>query len=127
MTDGTPLAQRLGLKRGMRCWFHNLPTELATRIDAEAHGLEVQPTASDGLQCVLLFATDPATLGDEVAALTPLMAQGGLIWIAWPRGTADVADAAQASALANNLVAAESLAIEDRWSAVRLAVAKDPR
>ncbi|UZK66141.1 DUF3052 family protein [Sphingomonas sp. M1-B02] len=127
---GTPLAQTLGLKRGMRCWFHNMPDGVRGAIDPEAMGVEEQPTASDGLQCALLFVTNRGKLERELAALRPLLATNGFVWIAWPSQIAAsdlsaeiVRDVAEPSGLADDM----AYALDENWSALKLVIRKDTR
>ena len=129
--SGTPLAQMLELKPGIRCWFHNLPDEVRAAIDPEALGVEEQATASAGLQCALLFTTDSAKLGQELAALRPLMAGNGFIWACWPEptktetglGEDKVRDLAQPL----GLVDVKVCAIDATWSGLKLVLRKEDR
>jgi hypothetical protein len=40
--SGTPLAQKLGLKPGMRAWFLDMPDAVRAEIDADRLGLSLQ-------------------------------------------------------------------------------------
>lgn len=120
MTADRTLADQLGLKPGIRCWFHNLPDALRARLDADALGLEEQPTATDGLQCAVLCAGDDGTLRRELTALVPLMATNGLLWVIQPKeqsmdlqGIGDVASPL-------NLVIADTFRLDDNWSGHKL-------
>jgi hypothetical protein len=120
------LAEQLDLKPGMRCWFHNMPEQLAAQIDAEAHGVDVQPTASAGLHCAHLFVDDAARLEQELAAVVPLMQAGGFLWVGW--AGRDVSDEAiRTLADGHSLTESKRLALDDRWSAVKLTRAKEAR
>ena len=120
------LAEQLDLKRGMRCWFHNMPEHLAAKIDAEAHGIDVQPTASAGLHCAHLFVTDQARLEQELAAVVPLIQAGGFLWVSWP--DKDLSEAAVlAAAQGRELAESKRCTLDDRWSAVKLVRAKEQR
>jgi hypothetical protein len=128
--SGTPLADKLGLKRGMRCWFHNMPDSVRAIVDPEGAEIEEQPTASDGLQCAHLFVTERGKLERELNALRPLMAQNGFIWISWPKKAAktdtDVTeDVIRAIALPSGLVDIKVCAVDATWSALKLVIRKD--
>ncbi|ATY34111.1 DUF3052 family protein [Sphingomonas psychrotolerans] len=128
----TSLADKLGLKRGMRCWFHNMPGSVRTTIDPEGAEIEEQTTASDGLQCAHLFVTERARLERELAALRPVMAQNGFIWISWPKKAAKVEtditeDVVRAVALPTGLVDTKVCAVDDTWSALKLVIRKEKR
>jgi len=130
--SGTPLADKLGLKRGMRCWFHNMPESVRAVIDPEGAEVEEQPTASDGLQCAHLFVTEREKLERELRALQPLMASNGFIWISWPKKAAKVEtditeDVIRDVALPGGLVDIKVCAVDDTWSALKLVIRKENR
>lgn len=135
MTAGyseTPLAAKLGLKRGMRCWFHNMPESVRAEIDPEGVGIEEQPTASDGLQCVHLFVTERARLERELAAVQPLLIPNGFIWVSWPKQAAKVEtditeDVIREVALPRGLVDNKVCAVDMTWSALKLMIRKENR
>lgn len=116
------LAEQLGLKPGIRCWFHNLPEALRARIDPDALGIEEQPTATDGLQCAMLcdHEGDPETLRRELSALAPLMATHGMLWVLHAGDAA--AEKQRIGDLADpmNLVIADTCRFDDNWSGHKL-------
>lgn len=119
-TSTTPLARRLGLKPGTRCWFHNMPDDVRAAIAPEALSVEEQPTASDGLQCAHLFVTDQARLERELAALQPLMAPNGFIWVSWQAESAISEACIREMALPHGLIDSDTCAVNDRWSGLKL-------
>jgi hypothetical protein len=130
--SGTPLADKLGLKRGMRCWFHRMPESVRSAIDPERAEVEEQPSASDGLQCAHLFVTERAKLERELAALQPLMASNGFIWVSWPKKAAKVdtdvtEDVVREVALPRGLVDIKVCAVDDVWSGLKLVIRKAAR
>jgi hypothetical protein len=130
--SGTPLADKLGLKRGMRCWFHNMPESVRAVIDPDGAEIEEQSAASDGLQCAHLFVTERTKLERELAALRPLMAQNGFIWISWPKKAAKVEtdvteDVIRDVALPTGLVDTKVCAVDETWSGLKLVIRKDNR
>jgi hypothetical protein len=130
--SGTPLADKLGLKRGMRCWFHNMPDSVRAVVNPEGAEVEEQPTASDGLQCAHLFVTERAKLERELRALQPLMAPNGFIWISWPKKAAKVEtdvteDVIRDVALPVGLVDIKVCAVDDTWSGLKLVIRKENR
>src|SRR4051812_23276291 len=135
MTAGysaTPLADKLGLKRGMRCWFHNMPESVRDEIDPESAEIEEQPTASDGLQYAHLFVTERAHLERELAAVQPLMAQNGFVWVSWPKQAAKAEtdlteDVIREVALPRGLVDIKVCAVDETWSGLKLVIRKELR
>ena len=135
MTAGysdTPLADKLGLKRGMRCWFHNMPDSVRDTIGPERAEVEEQPTASDGLQYAHLFVTEREKLARELAALQPLLAPNGFIWVSWPkkaakRDTDITEDVIREVALPTGLVDIKVCAVDEIWSGLKLVIRKENR
>lgn len=127
---GTPLADKLGLKRGMRCWFHNMPDSVRAEI---AHAeVEEQPAASAGLQCAHLFLTEREQMGRQLTALRELIDVNGSIWVSWPRKAAgketDITeDVVREVALPLGLVDVKVCAIDETWSGLKLFVRKELR
>jgi hypothetical protein len=126
----TPLAEKLGLKRGMRVWFHHMPDSVRDEI---AHiGVEEQAAASDGLQAAHLFVTERIHLERELAALRPLLQSNGFIWVSWPRKAANVAtdvteDVVRDVALPVGFVDIKVCAVDPVWSGLKLVIRKENR
>jgi hypothetical protein len=122
---GTPLAQTLGLKPGMRCWFHNMPGAVRAAIDPDRAQIEEQPTPSDGLQCAHLFVADRAQLERELAALRPLLAPNGFVWVSWQNET-DISEAAvRAIAQPHGLADSAACAVDASWVALKLTIRRE--
>lgn len=120
MAADRAVAEQLGLKPGIRCWFHNLPEALRGRIDSDALGIEEQPTASDGLQCALLCVEDLDTLGRQLTAVAPLLATNGFIWIVRAGDAAQHRETVASLADPVNFVVAGSCRLDDNWSGLKL-------
>ncbi|WP_109808712.1 DUF3052 family protein [Sphingosinithalassobacter portus] len=120
----TPLAQQLGLSRGMRSWFCHMPDHLRDAITPEAIGIEEQSTASDGMQAAIIFVTDRADLTRKLTALRPLLQPKGFIWAVWPEHgdieTDITADAVRESAEPAGLLHDAQLDLDNIWSGLKL-------
>lgn len=130
--SGTPLAQKLGLARGMRVWFHNMPDSVRAEIDPEGIGVDEQRAASDGLQGAHLFVTERAAFARELEALRTLIAPNGFIWISWPKKAAKVPtditeDVIRDVALPIGLVDIKVCAVDEIWSGLKLVIRKELR
>lgn len=86
--SGTPMATRLGLKPGMRVWFHDMPASIRDAIAPEKAALEEMDCATDGVQAVHLFPSGREHLERELGALHDLLASNGFLWVSWPDGGA---------------------------------------
>ncbi|MEP9357781.1 hypothetical protein [Sphingomonas sp. KR3-1] len=130
--SGTPLAQKLGLKPGIRAWFCNMPDSVRAEIDPRALGIEEYEAASSGLQAAHIFVTERAKLERELEALLALIDRGGFIWVSWPKKAAgmetDVTeDVIREVALPKGLVDIKVCAVDTIWSGLKLVIRKENR
>lgn len=130
--SGTPLAQKLGFERGMRVWFHHMPDSVRAEIDAEGLNIDVQASASDGLQAAHIFMTECECLKRELAALRSLLAPNGFVWVSWPKKAAKVQtditeNVIRDVALPLGLVDVKVCAVDDIWSGLKLVIRKEHR
>ncbi|MBO9622612.1 MAG: DUF3052 family protein [Sphingomonas sp.] len=130
--SGTPLGEKIGLRRGMRCWFHNMPADVRAALAPGHYGIDEQQAATEGLQCIWLFETERARLERELAAAQQLMASNGFIWVSWPKKSAhaetDISEGIiREVALSQGLVDTKVCAVDQTWSALKLVVRKQLR
>ena len=130
--SGTPLAQKLGLARGIRVWFRKLPDSVRAEIDPEGLGVEEQSVASEGLQAAVIFVKRRSTLEREVVALRDLMMSSGFIWACWPKKASKVEtditeDVIREVALPTGLVDTKVCAVDETWSGLKLMIRKENR
>ena len=127
--SATPLARKLGIKRGQRVGtFAELPDLLAPLPDG------VTMVRSPRRLCVvtMVFATTLSNLEDRFGrAMRVLPAEGGL-WVAWPKKSSGVVtditfEAAQTLGLAAGLVDNKVCAIDETWSGLRFVVPRATR
>jgi hypothetical protein len=85
--SGKSLVDKLGLKPGMNAIAVNAPINYADLID----GAPVTPKASlpktGSFDFIHLFVKDRAALEAAAPKLDPLLAEGGMIWLSWPKKT----------------------------------------
>lgn len=124
---GSPLAARLGLKPGMRVWFHDMPVSVRAAIEPDRSAVEELCCASDGLQAAYLFATARSHLDRELQALRPLIASNGFIWVSHPSdaGSALRAEDIASAAATHGMVERDRCAIGSDWTGVKLVVDGD--
>lgn len=130
--SGTPLAQKLGLKRGMRSWFCGMPDSVRAEIDPDGLGIEEYEAAASGLQAAHIFVTERAKLEREITALLALIDRNGFIWVSWPKKAAKVEtditeDVIREVALPKGLVDTKVCAVDSVWSGLKLMIRKENR
>ena len=135
MTSGysaTPLAQKLGLKPGMRAWFQNVPDGVRAEIDRYAPPIELLELPEPPVEFAHIFVTSCAVLDCELRMLLPLLDPAGMIWVSWPKKASRVPtditeDVIRAVALPLHLVDVKVCAVDEIWSGLKLVVRKEYR
>jgi len=130
--SGTPLAQKLGLKPGMRSWFQGMPDSVRSEIDLEALPLELLDLPEPPVQFAHIFVTSCALLDCELRMLLPLLEPAGIIWVSWPKKASKVPtditeDVIRAVALPLHLVDVKVCAVDETWSGLKLVIRKEHR
>lgn len=135
MTSGysaTPLAQKLGLKPGMRAWWLGLPDSIRAEIELDAPPIERQDSPEPPVEFAHVFVTSAAALDCELRMLLPLIARDGMIWISWPKKASKVPtditeDVIRTLALPLHLVDVKVCAVDETWSGLKLVLRRERR
>ena len=131
--SGTPLAKKLSLKPGLRCWFSGMPASLLAEIDPAALGLVLLDDPAPGLDAAHIFVTERADMVVVLQRLRPLLAPAGFIWVSWPKKASKVPtdvteDAIRAAILPDtDLIDVKVCAVDAIWSGLKLMIRKDRR
>jgi hypothetical protein len=129
--SGTPLAKKLSLKPGLRAWWEDMPTSVMAEIGDS--GVILLPAPQAPIDAAHIFVTDRATMEARIAALRPLLAPTGFLWISWPKKAAKVPtditeDVIRAVILpATDLVDVKVCAVDAIWSGLKLMIRKSAR
>jgi hypothetical protein len=130
--SGTPLAQKLSLKDGLRTWWDGMPK----RVQAEIKGSGLKPKLLKSplppLEAAHDFVTRRDVLDCKLRLLLPLLAPSGFIWVSWPKKASGVEtditeDVIRQVALPMGLVDVKVCAVDDTWSGLKLMIRKDRR
>jgi hypothetical protein len=131
--SGTPLARKLSLGDGMRVWWDGIPDAVRDEIGREGLAFEILDSPEPPVDAAHIFVTAYEDMVAKLAALRPLLAPGGFIWVSWPKKASKVAtditeDRIRDSILpATDLVDVKVCAVDSTWSALKLMVRKDRR
>jgi hypothetical protein len=93
--SGTPLPQKLGIKRGHRVLLDGDPEALdpaGIDLDPLPDGVVLHHRASRTIRydVVLLFAADLARLEGRWTVLHPRTTEAGALWVCWPKKAAKI-------------------------------------
>ena len=129
--SGTPLAQKLGLKPGLRTWWDGMPERAAAEIGETGIVLLAEPER--GIDAAHIFVTAYADMEAKLAALRPLLAPAGFIWVSWPKKASKVPtditeDRIRDAILPDtDLVDVKVCAVDEVWSGLKLMIRRDRR
>ncbi|MCL6699351.1 DUF3052 domain-containing protein [Sphingomonas sp. NSE70-1] len=127
-----PLAQKLGLKPGMRAWFQDVPDAVRAAIDRDAPSLQRLSLPEPPIEFAHIFVTSCAVLDCELRMLLPLLDPAGMIWVSWPKKASKVPtditeDVIREVALPLQLVDVKVCAVDEIWSGLKLVIRKEHR
>jgi hypothetical protein len=123
--SGTPLARKLSLKDGMRVWRSDMPESVAEDIGSV--DLILIESLEAPIDCAHIFVVERTELERQLIVLKPLLAQGGFIWVSWPKKASRVStdvteDSVRAVCLPMGLVDVKVCAVDEVWSGLKLMV-----
>jgi hypothetical protein len=124
----TSLAQKLRILEGSRVALLNAPDGYARTLDPLPGGAAVaaiNADTKDQYDVTLLFARDHAELERLASSAIAATRDGGVLWIAWPRGGDKAKGAITRDTLWPVMAAlgwgpVSNVALDETWSALRL-------
>ena len=130
--SGTPLANKLSLKDGMRVYWEGLPDSVRAEIAAEGLQLQLLDAPSAPIDAAHIFVTERADLKAKLDWLVPLIDRAGMIWVSWPKKASRVPtdiseDVIREIALPMGLVDVKVCAVDEVWSGLKLMIRKEHR
>jgi hypothetical protein len=120
--SGTPLYKKLGIKENSHVLLLNAPRGFA--IESLPPGVEIVRRPRPGLNVIVAFVRSSQRLALQFDELAASLAEGGGLWIAWPKkASAVVTDLefanVQRTGLDAGLVDNKVCAIDEVWSGLR--------
>jgi CheY-like chemotaxis protein len=124
--SGTPLPKKLGIQAGLVVALLGAPVGFERKLGAVRKDIRIKTQARGSADVILLFAKTRADLDRRLPAATRAMAEGGSLWIAWPKKASGVASdltqrEVQALGLGAGLIDYKIAAIDETWSGLRFA------
>ena len=130
--SGTPLAKKLNLRDGQRCWFDGMPESVIDEIDEYALELTFVASPDEGFDAAHVFVTCDASLTSKLADLADKVARDGQIWVSWPKKSAEPdcpigEHEVRDIGLELGLVDTKKCAVDDYWSGLKFVIPKKDR
>ncbi|KZK82238.1 hypothetical protein PsAD13_03796 [Pseudovibrio sp. Ad13] len=127
-----PLAQKLGLKPGMRCWWHNMPQTASDEIAAGVDDLILLPALETGISAAHIFVPGQSELSELLSKLRRTLDADGMIWVSWLKKASKVSsevteDTVREVCLPMGLVDIKVCAVDAVWSGLKLVIRKELR
>lgn len=122
--SGTPLPSKLGLKEGFAVALLGAPSGFRRGLAPLPARISWHSQLRPGLDCVLLFARDLATLEARFSPAAASLSTAGMLWVAWPKKASKVPtdlteDRVRAHGLARGLVDVKVCAVDEVWSGLK--------
>lgn len=123
--SGTPLPKKLGIKDGSRVALLGAPEGFVSTLGALPPRVTFRAKAGSEADIIVLFSTRFSRLKAEfVKAMRMMPAEGGMLWIAWPKKAAKMdtdldENLVRDYGLSLGVVDTKVCAIDETWSGLR--------
>lgn len=123
--SGKSLIQKLGLKDGAKAIVVMPPANYARLTDGAAIGQRTASPAAGQFDFIHAFVRDEASLATKLHKLEPRLADGGMLWVSWPKKTSKMfvdltEDGIRKVCLPMGLVDVKVCAVDEDWSGLKL-------
>jgi hypothetical protein len=120
--SGTPLVDKLGIKRGARLHFVGAPPSLPAALGPLPDG--ARDVARGALDFAMLFVSGKSDLEERFQKLRDRLEPNGMLWVSWPKKASGVAtdlteDVVRQVGLAAGLVDVKVCAVDATWSGLK--------
>ena len=127
--SGTPLAKKLGIKPGSRVLLAGAPSNYRELLEPLPDGVTFVPRLSESTDLVHFFSAKKAALAKALRAYRPKLAPAGVVWVSWPKKSANVpTDITESTirelALPLGFVDIKVCAVDETWSGLKLVIRK---
>jgi len=120
--SGTPLVNKLGIKRGARLQFVSPPKHFAGLLGELPDGSRVAPRGR--LDFAILFVKGRSRLAKRFSPLRDRLEPNGMLWVAWPKKASGMEtdlseEVVREFGLEAGLVDVKVCAVDDTWSGLK--------
>ena len=124
--SGTPLPKKLGIRAGALVALLDAPEGFENTLGTLPEGVRIVRTARGSPQLILLFTKSRADLARHFPAAARALAEGGGLWIVWPKKASGVVsdlgeNAVREFGLAAGFVDYKVCAVDQTWSGLLFA------
>lgn len=118
------LVDKLGIKAGHKILFLNPPENYLQTLGPLPEGATVAAGLHSTIDVIQFFTTRQAELKQRFPDLKRVLAQSGMLWISWPKGSSKVPtdlneNIVREIGVKNGLVDIKVCAVDDVWSGLK--------
>jgi len=122
--SGRPLAQRLGLKEGLKIAILNPPQGYSRTLGNLRKHVLSREQSEGPLDFLQFFTKQRAELDSSFPVLKQKLSPTGALWISWPKGTSKVStnlneNIVREIGLKNGMVDVKVCAVDETWSGLK--------
>lgn len=122
--SGKPLAQKLGVKPGIRLVILNAPPGYEATLGKLPDGVEHATEFSGQFDFIHFFTTERTSLEEVFPNLKAGLRQTGMLWVSWPKKASKIPTDLDENiirdiGLRNGLVDVKVAAVDERWSGLK--------
>jgi len=123
--SGTPLVKKLGYRSGQVVYLDGVPSHYSTLVAPVPEGVRFAARLAGPIDLIHLFTDRRATLARRLPQLRKHLADGGMIWVSWPKKASRVPtdvteDVVREVCLPLGLVDVKVCAVDETWSGLKL-------
>ena len=123
--SGTPLAKKLGIKKGNAILLYNAPKHYYELFADFPEGVtELDAVAEEVADFIHVFCTSFETLKEVVPQYKSALKKNGMLWVSWPKGSSKITsdlkrDPIREYLLNIGLVDVKVAAVDEDWSGLK--------
>ncbi|MGH7702926.1 MAG: DUF3052 domain-containing protein [Gemmatimonadales bacterium] len=122
--SGTPLPDKLGIKRGVRVVVLGAPWRYGSVVTPLPPEVRISARLGLTARFVHLFARRESQLRRALPRAAVALSDDGMLWVSWPKKTSGVAtdlteNRVRELGLANGLVDVKVCAVDEMWSGLK--------
>ncbi len=124
---GTPLVQKLGIKKGFLIKLINAPDNYLELLPGLPENVLFDNNLSDSIDLIHFFTNQSEEFFRLLPILKAQIKANGIIWISWPKKSSKVAtdiseDIIRNFAIESGLVDIKVCAVDEKWSGLKLVI-----
>ena len=124
MAPNRSLAEKLGLKEGIKAAIFNPPENYGTTLGEQPRTISISGELNASFDLIQFFTKSEKELEDRFPELERRLSEKGMLWISWPKSLSKAVvglneDIVRGIGLKHNLVDVKVIAVDGVWSGLK--------